>query len=327
MNINVGIIGGGGYAAGELIRLLASHPEANIDFVYSRSQGGRPIRSVHQDLIGKVEMDFAQSVNPEVDVIFLCMGHGNSRRFLEENNVPDDMKIVDISRDFRLSEDAGYKGGKRFVYGLPELNHGKIKTADLIANPGCYASAIELALLPLASRQHLQQDIHVQAITGSTGAGRKRSTTSHFSWRDGNISIYKALNHQHEGEIKESLQSLQAGFDKGIHIIPVRGNYTRGIFVTAYTKIDFKENQAVELYHDFYRDAPFTAVSSEPVHLKQVVNTNNCLLHVQKVGPHLLITSIIDNLLKGASGQAVQNMNLMFGLDENVGLDLKANYF
>ncbi|MDR8389942.1 N-acetyl-gamma-glutamyl-phosphate reductase [Aliifodinibius sp. S!AR15-10] len=327
MKPNIGIVGGGGYAAGELIRLLVNHPGVTIEFVYSRSQGGKPITSVHQDLVGKVEMDFAESVNPEVDVIFLCMGHGNSRSFLEDNPLPDDTKIIDISRDFRLSKDAEYKDGKRFVYGLPELNHEKIKTTDLVANPGCYASAIELALLPLASEQQLKQDIHVQAITGSTGAGRKPSKSSHFSRRDGNISIYKALNHQHEGEIKESIRSLQNDFDQKLNIIPMRGNYTRGIFVTAYTKTDLEEKQAIELYNDFYSDAQFTYVSSDRIHLKQVVNTNRCMLDLQKLGDNLLITSTIDNLLKGASGQAVQNMNLMLGLCEDAGLQLKASYF
>lgn len=323
----VGIVGGGGYTAGELIRLLIHHPEIDIDFIYSRSQGGKPVTSVHQDLLGEAEMVFSDSVNSEVDVIFLCMGHGHSRPFLEEHPLPDDIRIVDLSRDFRLHEDSNPGNGHRFVYGLPELNYEAIQKTQLVANPGCFATAIQLALLPQAKEQKLTEDVHIHAVTGSTGAGQQPRGTTHFSWREGNVSVYKAFTHQHLGEIGQSIRSLQAGFDKNLNFIPMRGNFTRGIFVTAYTKSDLGVEEATELYRNYYKDARFTHVSSEPLHLKQAVNTNKCLLHIDKEGDNLLVTSIIDNLLKGASGQAVHNMNLMLGLPEEAGLQLKSTYF
>lgn len=325
--IQAGIVGGGGYTAGELIRLLLHHPEVELDFVYSRSQGGKPVTSIHQDLVGEAEFSFSDTVNTEVDVIFLCMGHGNSRPFLEENPLPDDVKIVDLSRDFRLKKDANDGNGRNFVYGLPELNYNDIKKTQHIANPGCFATAIQLALLPMADSKKLLEEVNIHAITGATGAGQKPRATTHFSWREGNVSIYKAFTHQHLDEINQSVGQLQGIYNKDINFIPMRGNFTRGIFVSAYTKTDLTEEEATELYSDFYKDATFTHLSPDPLHLKQVVNTNKCLLHIQKHEDKLLITSIIDNLLKGASGQALHNMNLMLGLPEDTGLQLKASYF
>lgn len=327
MEISAGIVGGGGYTAGELIRLLIHHPNVELDFVYSRSQGGKPVCSIHQDLVGEADFTFSDSVNPEVDVIFLCMGHGNSRPFLEEHPLPDSAKIVDLSRDFRLKEDSNPGNGHHFVYGLPELNYDDIRESQLIANPGCFATAIQLALLPMANSKKLLEDVNIHAITGSTGAGQQPRDTTHFSWREGNVSIYKAFIHQHLDEIKQSVGQLQGVYNKEINFIPMRGNFTRGIFVSAYTKTDLTETEAVELYTDYYKEARFTHISSEPLHLKQVVNTNKCLLHVEKHDDNLLVTSIIDNLLKGASGQAVHNMNLMLGLPEDTGLKLKSSYF
>ncbi|MDX1617823.1 MAG: N-acetyl-gamma-glutamyl-phosphate reductase [Balneolaceae bacterium] len=325
--INTGIVGGGGYTAGELIRLLLNHPDTNLDFVYSRSQGGRPITSVHQDLVGEIDLSFSQSVNPEVDVIFLCMGHGNSRPFLNDHPLPEDIKVIDLSRDFRLKEDSNPGNGHHFVYGLPELNYDDIKSSQLVANPGCFATAIQLSLLPLAAEQLLGDAVHIHAVTGSTGAGQSPRDTTHFSWREGNVSIYKPFTHQHLDEIVQSIRSLQPGFENNLNFIPMRGNFTRGIFVTAYTRCDLSADEAADLYDDFYGNAKFTHTSREPLHLKQVVNTNKCILHVDKQGENLLVTAIIDNLLKGASGQAVHNMNLMLGLAEESGLQLKSTYF
>lgn len=325
--IDAGIVGGGGYTAGELIRLLLHHPEVNLDFVYSRSQGGKPISSIHQDLVGEADFDFSNTVNTDVDVIFLCMGHGNSRTFLEENPLPENVKIVDLSRDFRLKDDAIHEDGREFVYGLPELNFKEIQNTSQIANPGCFATAIQLSLLPMAENKKLLEDVNIHAITGSTGAGQKPRATTHFSWREGNVSIYKAFTHQHLDEIKQSVGQLQGVYNQDINFIPMRGNFTRGIFVSTYTKTDLTEAEAIELYKAYYEDAQFTHVSPEPLHLKQVVNTNKCLLHVEKHGDNLLVTSIVDNLLKGASGQAVHNMNLMLGLPEDTGLQLKSSYF
>ena len=325
--INAGIVGGGGYTAGELIRLLLHHPNVNLDFVYSRSQGGKPVASIHQDLVGEADFAFAESVNPDADVIFLCMGHGNSRPFLEENPLPDETKIVDLIRDFRLTGDATHDDKREFIYGLPELNRDAISETDQVANPGCFATGIQLALLPMADNKKLLEDVNIHAITGSTGAGQKPRSTTHFSWREGNVSIYKAFTHQHLDEIKQSVGQLQGVYNQDINFIPMRGNFTRGIFVSAYTKTDLTEHEAVELYKEYYDDAQFTHVSPEPLHLKQVVNTNKCILHVEKHGDNLLVTSLIDNLLKGASGQAVHNMNLMLGLPEETGLQLKSSYF
>ena len=323
--IKAGIIGGSGYTGGELIRLLLNHPEVEIDFVFSTTRAGKKVTTVHADLLGISEMKFSGSVNTKVDVVFLCLGHGNSSKFLNENNFSESTKIVDLSNDFRLQKDAIFQG-KEFVYGLPELNRSKIQKANYIANPGCFATTIQLALLPMAKAGSLSQAVHVNAVTGSTGAGVNPSSTSHFSWRNNNMSWYKPFTHQHLGEIEESLKSLQENSGE-LFFLPSRGNFTRGIFATAYTEFDGNLEQAIQLYSDFYSDAAFTHIADDPIHLKQVVNTNQCHLHLHKHNSTLLITSATDNLLKGASGQAVQNMNLMFGLNEKEGLNLKAGVF
>ena len=324
--INAGIIGGAGYTAGELIRLLLNHSKVNIDFVYSTSNAGNLISDVHQDLVGDCKLKFTNSINLNIDVLFLCLGHGNSSQFLEKNSFSAETKIIDLSNDFRLTDNAIFLG-KEFVYGLPELQKDTIKTSSFIANPGCFATAIQLALLPLAQHNLLNGTVHINATTGATGAGTTLSKTTHFTWRDNNFSVYKAFTHQHLGEIGESLKKLQTEFSEDIFFIPNRGNFSRGIFASIYTQFDGSIEDAVELYESYYEKAVFTHVSKNEIHLKQVVNTNKCLLHLLKHKNTLLITSVIDNLLKGASGQAIQNMNLMFGFDEAEGLQLKANYF
>jgi len=324
--IKVGIIGGAGYTAGELIRLLVNHSKVALDFVYSTSNAGNYIYEVHQDLLGQINLKFTDKINPTVDVLFLCLGHGNSKQFLEQHQFSKSTKIIDLSNDFRLKNEAVFQGNE-FVYGLPELQKDKIKTANYIANPGCFATAIQLALLPLAQHQLLNDSVHINATTGSTGAGVSQGETTHFSWRDNNFSIYKAFTHQHLGEIGESLLQLQAGFSEELFFIPNRGNFSRGIFASMYLKFDKNVEDAFKLYEDFYKEAPFTHISKVPIHLKQAVNTNNCFIHLEKHKNTLLITSVIDNLTKGASGQAIQNMNLMLGLNESEGLNLKASAF
>ncbi len=323
--IKVGIIGGSGYTGGELIRLLLNHPEAEIDFVFSTTRAGKPITSAHADLLGVTDLEFTGKVNSSVDVVFLCLGHGNSSKFLKENSFDSTTKIVDLSNEFRLKADATFQG-KIFVYGLPELQKESIEQADYIANPGCFATTIQLGLLPLAKAGLLQDQVHINAVTGSTGAGVGLSSTSHFSWRNNNVSWYKPFTHQHLGEIGESLDSFGNNTGK-LFFLPNRGNFTRGILATSYTQFDGSLEDAEALYQDFYKDDVFTHVSDEPIHLKQVVNTNQCHVHLHKHEDTLLVTSAIDNLLKGASGQAVQNMNLMFGLEETMGLQLKAGVF
>lgn len=323
--IKVGIIGGSGYTGGELIRILLHHPDAEIDFVFSTTRAGKKITTAHADLLGSTEMEFTGSINPDVDLVFLCLGHGNSSKFLQENKFSDNTKIIDLSNDFRLKADAVFEG-KEFVYGLPELKKEAIKKANYIANPGCFATAIQLALLPLAKAHKLANDVHINAVTGSTGAGVSPSATSHFSWRNNNVSWYKPFTHQHLGEINESLGSLQNDPGK-LFFLPNRGNFTRGILATAYTEFNDSLEEAIDLYKDFYADALFTQVAESPIHLKQIVNTNQCHVHLHKHENTLLITSAIDNLLKGASGQAVQNMNLIFGFEEGAGLNLKAGVF
>ncbi len=320
--IEAGIIGGAGYTAGELIRILLQHPEVNLNFIFSTSQPGKPIHSIHQDLIGETEIQFTDEINTGVEVVFLCLGHGHSKKFLAENQFSEKTKIVDLSTDFRQKSD-----DHSFVYGLPELNKAEIKSANFIANPGCFATAITLAILPLAKNGLLKDDVHVNAVTGATGAGTSLSETTHFTWRDNNFSAYKSFEHQHLNEIGQSLKQLQSDNEAEVNFIPNRGNFSRGIHATAYTKFSGSLDEAKKIYKDFYTDAAFTFVTEEDLHLKQIVNTNKCLLRLQKFGDKLLVTSIIDNLLKGASGQAVQNMNLMFGLDEKTGLNLKASYF
>ena len=325
-NIQVGIIGGAGYTAGELIRLLINHPEVEIDFVFSTSNAGNKISSIHQDLLGDLDMKFTDTVNPEVDVLFLCLGHGNSIKFLSSNTFSENTKIIDLGSDFRLENDKVFNG-KTFVYGLPELQIEAIKKANYIANPGCFATAIQLALLPLAEKGLLNNDVHINAVTGATGAGTSLSETSHFPWRDNNFSYYKPFTHQHLGEINQSVKQLQNTFSSEILFMPNRGNFSRGIFATVYTNFEGSLEEAKDIYKTFYKDAKYTFLSEDMLHLKQVVNTNKCLIHLHKHNNKLLVTSIIDNLLKGASGQAVQNMNLMFGLEETTGLGLKATYF
>ncbi|WP_417886159.1 N-acetyl-gamma-glutamyl-phosphate reductase [Zunongwangia sp.] len=319
--IKAGIIGGAGYTAGELVRILTFHPEVELDFVYSTSRPGTPVSGVHQDLIGEIDLLFSGEINTEVDVVFLCLGHGNSVKFLAENTFSAQTKIVDLSTDFRM------KGDHDFVYGLPEFKKEEIKKANFIANPGCFATAISLAILPLAKAKKVTDEWHVNAVTGATGAGVSLSATTHFTWRDNNFSAYKSFEHQHLNEIGQSLQSLQPDFSATVNFIPNRGNFSRGIHATAYTKFTGSVEEAKEIYAAQYKEAAFTFVTDENIHLKQVVNTNKALLKIERFGDKLLITSVIDNLLKGASGQAVQNMNLMFGLPEDSGLHLKASYF
>jgi len=323
--IKAGIIGGSGYTGGELIRILLHHPATKIDFVYSTTRAGKTLASAHPDLLGQTDMTFTGDVNWNVDVVFLCLGHGNSTKFLKEHPFSSHTKIIDLSNDFRLHADANFEG-KHFIYGLPELNRTQIEDAQYIANPGCFATAIQLALLPLAKAEKLISNVHINAVTGSTGAGVTPSETSHFSWRNNNVSVYKPFTHQHLGEIKESLTSFQKDTGK-LFFLPNRGNFTRGIFATAYTHFEGSLEDAKMLYRKFYANAIFAQVSEHPIHLKQVVNTNQCHIHLHKHEDQLLITSAIDNLLKGASGQAVQNMNLIFGLEEDLGLNLKAGVY
>lgn len=317
--IKVGIIGGAGYTAGELVRILLNHPEAEINFVQSTSNAGNLISDVHIDLLGETDLKFTAAMPfDKVDVIFLCMGHGKSVEFVEKNTLPESLKIIDLSHDFRLKRE-----GNNFVYGLPELNRAEIKAAQKIANPGCFATGIQLALLPLAANNLLTDEVHVQAITGSTGAGQKPTSSSHFSWRNGNVSAYKVFQHQHEGEIIQSLKQLQPGFSKDFNFVPIRGNHTRGIFVSAYTNFNGSIEEVNELYNSYYAEHPFVFVTDKNPALKQVINTNKAVVYLEKHGKKLVIISLTDNLIKGASGQAVQNMNLMFGLNEKVGLNLK----
>lgn len=317
--IRIGIIGGAGYTAGELCRLLLNHPEAEIVFINSESNAGNLITDVHEGLYGETDMRFTDELPFEdVDVVYFCFGHGKSTQFLTDHYIPADVRIIDLAQDFRLAAE-----GNDYVYGLPELNRTAILGAQHVANPGCFATCIQLGLLPLADAGLLQGDVSVNAITGSTGAGVKPSSTTHFSWRSGNMSIYKAFQHQHVPEIVQSLQQLQPLFEGAIDFIPYRGDFPRGIFATEVITCDAPEEEIADLYRDFYSDAPFTHYVDRAVDLKQVVNTNKCLIHAERHGNKLLVTSVIDNLLKGASGQAVQNMNLMFELEEDAGLRLK----
>ncbi len=318
--IKVGVIGGAGYTAGELLRILVNHPQVEIVFVNSSSNAGNPIIDVHSGLVGETSLLFTSELPfHTVDALFLCSAHGDSKKFMDNNEVPASVKIIDLSTDYRAKSP-----GHNFVYGLPELNRDEIRTASRIANPGCFATAIQVALFPLAAAVLLSDEIHVNAITGSTGAGVKPSDTSHFSWRNNNISIYKPFGHQHLNEIGQSLRQLQPGFFKELNFIPVRGNFARGIYVTTYTHCTLSLDEAKKLYKEFYQDAAFTFIVDKNPDMKQVVNTNKAIVYLEKHGDKLLIVSMIDNLLKGASGQAVQNMNLMFGLDEKMGLGLKS---
>ncbi|HTE26390.1 N-acetyl-gamma-glutamyl-phosphate reductase [Flavitalea sp.] len=341
--IKVGIVGGAGYTGGELLRLLVNHPEANIIFVHSKSNAGNTVASVHGDLAGETSLLFSDKLNDDIEVLFLCVGHGEAKKFLQNNSIADNVRIIDLSQDFRLKEanilkasegsndsnglsPSKGKNERRFVYGLPELNKEEIRRAFNIANPGCFATALQLGLLPLA-KAGLLKDVYTTGITGSTGAGQGLSPTSHFSWRANNIQAYKTLTHQHLKEVGQSLTQLNDKSDIDINFVPWRGDFTRGIFISSQLKCDLSQTELDELYESFYNDHPFTIISKEPIYLKQVVNTNKCFIQLEKVGDKLVVHSIIDNLLKGASGHAVQNMNLMFGIDETTGLRLKANYF
>lgn len=325
MKIRIGIIGGAGYTGGELIRILLHHPHAAISFVQSKSNAGNPLGKVHEDLAGETDIVFSESHHFDIDVLFFCAGHGEAKKFVAENDIPASVKLIDIGNDFRLKENAVINT-RKFVYGLPELNRDAIKTADSIANPGCFATAIQLGLLPLA-KAGLLENIYTTGITGSTGAGQSLSATSHFSWRANNIQAYKTLTHQHLGEIGQSLVQLQPKGEIGVNFIPWRGDFTRGIFISSQLDCELSIQELWTLYDDFCKTHPFVTVSKDPISIKQVVNTNKALLQLEKVGSKLVVHSVIDNLLKGASGQAVQNMNLLFGLDETTGLKLKASGF
>lgn len=330
--IRVGIVGGAGYTGGELIRILLNHPDVTINFVHSSSNAGNTLYKVHADLLGETDMLFTDVLSNDIDVLFLCMGHGDSAAFLKESPITSTIKIIDLSQDFRLM-DSSVLHDRSFVYGLPELNKDAIIKAQNIANPGCFATAIQLGLLPLAKAGVLA-DIYTTGITGSTGAGQSLSNTSHFSWRANNIEAYKTLAHQHVKEITQSINQLQVddalsinGEGRGLHFVPWRGDFTRGIYISSIVEIGLPFEEVKQLYQSFYADAAFTTVSDKMINLKQVVNTNKCLIHLEKQGNKLVVHSAIDNLLKGASGQAVQNMNLLFGLNEKAGLKLKASYF
>lgn len=336
--VNVGIIGSAGYTGGELLRILVHHPEVNIVYAHSSSNAGKPVSAVHADLLGDTDLRFSETFHSDIDVLFLCVGHGDARKFLDANPIDPRVKLIDLSQDFRLRGLSAH-GNRKFVYGLPELQRDVIRNASNIANPGCFATGIQLALLPLAAKGLLPGKIHINATTGSTGAGQKLTSTSHFSWRANNLSVYKAFEHQHLQEISESLDQLQLGFLPGgdepllrramkrINIVPQRGAFPRGILSAIYLDSLLTEAEAYALYEAYYEAHPFTHVSQDNIDLKQVVNTNKCLLHLEKHGDQLLIVSVVDNLLKGASGQAVQNMNLMFGFSEKAGLELKSAGF
>ncbi|GGH15551.1 N-acetyl-gamma-glutamyl-phosphate reductase [Pedobacter zeae] len=324
--IKAGIIGGAGYTGGEMLRILINHPNVEIAFVNSTSNAGNLISDVHTDLVGDTDLKFVSNIEQDIDVLFLCVGHGDAKKFLAENPVSETIKIIDLSQDFRLHQKSTFEN-REFVYGLPELNRDKIKTAKNIANPGCFATCIQLGLLPLAEKGLIRKEVHINATTGSTGAGQSLAATSHFSWRNNNLSVYKAFEHQHLNEISESLLQLQPSLSEVLNFIPQRGAFTRGILAAMYLETDLTLEEAQNIYEEYYSAHPFTHVSRKNIDLKQVVNTNKALVHVEKHGGKLFIISIIDNLLKGASGQAVQNMNIMFGLEETAGLRLKAANF
>ncbi|MCC8426004.1 N-acetyl-gamma-glutamyl-phosphate reductase [Mucilaginibacter sp. UR6-11] len=324
--IKAGIIGGAGYTGGEMLRILVNHPDVDIAFVHSNSNAGNFIYEVHTDLFGDTDLKFTGELSTDIDVLFLCVGHGDARKFLESNPIPDHIKIIDLSQDFRLGQNSQLEN-KKFIYGLPELNRDAIKSAQNIANPGCFATCLQLGLLPLAAKGLLNSEVHISATTGSTGAGQKPSATTHFTWRNDNLSVYKVFDHQHLNEIGESLKQLQPAFNQAVNFIPHRGDFTRGIFASIYLGSELSEEEALKIYEDYYAGHPFTHVTSRNIDLKQVINTNKVFLQVKKYGNKIFIISMLDNLLKGASGQAVQNMNLLFGFDERAGLRLKATGF
>ena len=324
--IKAGIIGGAGYTGGELIRLLLQHAKVVLQFVHSRSNAGKLLSDVHQDLLGETDLEFTDNVSQQVDVLFLCLGHGESKTFLQKNTINRTTKIIDLSNDFRLAANAK-QGDREFIYGLPELNKKSIISAMAVANPGCFATAIQLGLLPLANAKKLPADVYTTGITGSTGAGQTLAASSHFSWRTNNIQPYKTLVHQHNAEIETSLKQLQQEEASSVHFVPWRGDFSRGIFVSSTFASELTLAETFAMFENYYSDHQFVHVSGTPIFLKQVVNTNKAIIHIEKEGKHLVVHTAIDNLLKGASGQALQNMNLMFGLPENEGLQLKANYF
>jgi len=321
--IKAGIAGAAGYTGGELLRVLLQHPEVEIAFAHSRSQAGQPLSKVHGDLLGETALTFSGGLDADIDVLFLCLGHGESAAFLEQNTIPQGVKLIDLSQDFRLKA-RNVRGGRTFVYGLPERNRERIAAADSIANPGCFATALQLGLLPLVS-QGFAGEVHATGITGATGAGQKLAESSHFAWRNNNIQAYKSLQHQHLAEIGE--QQAEAGGTAHIHFVPWRGDFARGIFVSQQLRTTLSLDELNNLYETWYATHPFTVLSSRPIHMKQAVNTNKCFVHIEQAEGQTVIHTAIDNLLKGASGQAVQNMNLMFGLPETTGLHLKASYF
>ena len=323
--VNIGIVGGAGYTGGELLRVLLRHPNAHISFVHSTSSAGELVSKVHADLVGDTDLKFTNTLDQDIDVLFLCVGHGDASKFLTANEIKASIKIIDLSQDFRLAGSAVI-GNRNFVYGLPELQREAIKSATNIANPGCFATAIQLGLLPLAAKG-LLKEVYTTGITGSTGAGQGLSNTSHFSWRANNIQAYKTLQHQHLNEIVQSLAQLQGNQNAEVNFVPWRGDFTRGIFVTSIISSDLSLEALYDLYNAFYEGQAFTHVSKNNIDLKQVVNTNKCLIHIEQQGNKIAIHTVVDNLLKGAVGQAVQNMNLIFGIDEAAGLQLKANYF
>lgn len=322
--IKAGIIGGAGYTGGELIRLLLHHPRVEISFVHSKSNAGNPVHQVHEDLLGSTTLQFTDSIDQNIDVLFLCLGHGESTKFLQENTISEQINIIDLANDFRLESNANFQN-RKFVYGLPELNFQQIASAKNIANPGCFATAIQLGLLPLASKG-LVNDVYTTAITGSTGAGQSLSATSHFSWRANNIQAYKTLTHQHLGEIHQSLHQLSSA-KASVHFVPWRGDFTRGIFASSTLSSTHSIEQAIALYKEYYSEHPFTVVSEKQIALKQVINTNKAVIFLEQANDKLVVHTALDNLLKGASGQAVQNMNIMFGLEQTEGLQLKASAF
>lgn len=326
--VRTGIVGGSGYTGGELVRILLNHPQVIITFVYSKSNAGKPVYHVHNDLLGDTQILFTAVLQEDIDVLFLCMGHGEAKKFINENTISEKIRIIDLSQDYRL-HNSGHRqtiNDQPFVYGLPEVNKNEIQQAKNIANPGCFATAIQLGLLPLA-KAGLLSEVYATGITGSTGAGQGLQSTSHFSWRANNIQAYKTLTHQHLSEIGQTLQQLQPNGSIDISFVPWRGDFTRGIFISSQLNCALSEEELHAMYQNYYEHHPFTKLSKEPIHLKQVVNTNKCVIQLEKVQNKLVVHSAMDNLLKGASGQAVQNMNLMCGLEETAGLRLKANFF
>jgi len=316
--IKIGVVGGTGFTGGELLRILANHTSSDVKWVYSRSYAGKPISAAHLDLEGIFNLEFVDQCAWDIDLVFLCLPHETAYDFVQKEQIPEHVKIIDLSRDYRLENRDG------FVYGLPEINKAELKMASKIANPGCFATCIQLALVPLAKENALKTDVHVTGVTGSTGAGKGLSARTHFTWRTSNISVYKALKHQHISEISQSINQLQPSFDQRINFVPMRGNFTRGILASIYTDTEWTQEEAIVHYTKFFQDHPFVQVTEDPVDMKQVVNTNRVKISVNVVNKQIHLVSIIDNLIKGASGQAVQNMNLMFGLEETTGLNLKS---